>query len=501
MAPADLRDSLRAAVASLGGGGESVVVAGADDLAIIAVNPAAQELLGDADWAGHTLEWLFPDVGAGELRTRIEALTRHGGKSMGITARPRWESEGGANVPVRLDVVRRDEVPLVVVFIRDSPEERALRPTTDAISPLAELPDRASLLAELDIEVRRAFRHRRGLAIVHVRLRMAGVPEAEQEALVLDAARRLRESVRGEETLGRSGPDGFAWILHEATAQGARTAAERARRVAQGPRSGAAAVSVGVAALVRGDGAADLLRRAELDTQVDPGPSRRAGRGASGLNAEAERLLRAAIGGDARSVVEIVRACMDERGHVAAYDEVLHPVMRRLVRGGASEPVRPPEEHRAAALLEWAVMRRHRVYPQPDAPVAVVMPMGVEARRVAAAAAADGAARAGWAPITLEVPPASDVTTPIAGLEGGAVILVLGDDSDLLEVAHIIEDAREALPGVQLLVFGTPGGILRRWTPPPPARAVPTTAGLVAALEGAGRGTASGGGGRAERRR
>ena len=52
MAPADLRDSLRAAVASLGGGGESVVVAGADDLAIIAVNPAAQELLGDAPRGG-----------------------------------------------------------------------------------------------------------------------------------------------------------------------------------------------------------------------------------------------------------------------------------------------------------------------------------------------------------------------------------------------------------------------------------------------------------------
>lgn len=487
MAAADFLTSLQAAVAVLGGAGEAVVVAGAEDLAILAVNAAAEELLGDVRAEGRTLDWMFPDTARGELRTSVDALLRHGGRSMGLTTRPRWEPAGGMSVPVRLDLVRRDGIPLVLAFVRDSPEERALRPSVSDPSPLDGLPDRTALLAELDAEVRRAFRHGRSLAIVNVRLRASGRPQRDQQGVVHAAARRLREAVRAEETLGRSGDDSFAWILHEADAKGARAAAERARRAALGDLANGVAVAVGVAALTRGDSATELLRRAELDTIVDPGPGRRGARGASGLAAEAERLLRAGLDGDARAVADILRTCFEERGHAGAYDEVIQPALRRLSRTSGPEPARPAEEHRAIVLLEWGLARRPRIYAPPDSAVLAVLPMGVEARRVTTCAAADAAATAGWTPVILEVPPASDVTRPVSDLGARAVALVLGDDADLLETAHVIEDLAETIPGIMVVAMGPPGGILRRWSPPPPARALSTAGALVQALGGPSR--------------
>jgi len=487
VAAAEFLTSLQAAVAVLGGAGEAVVVTGAEDLTVLALNAAAAELLGDTKAEGRTLDWLFPEMAAGELRASVDALLRHGGRSMGLTTRPRWEPAGGMSVQVRLDLVVRDGVPLAVAFIRDSPEERALRPSLAAPSPLDDLPDRTALVAELDAEVRRAFRHGRSLAIVNVRLRASTRPQRDQQSVVHDAARRLRESVRAEETLGRSGPDSFVWILHEADARGARAAAERARRAALGDRSTPVAVAVGVAALTRGDSAADLLRRAELDTIIDPGPGRRGTRGSSGLAAEGERLLRAALDGDARAVADTLRACFEERGHAAAYDEVIQPALRRLSRTSGPEPARPAEEHRALALLEWGLARRPRIYAPPDSPVIAVLPMGVDARRVTTQAAADAAAMAGWTPVIVEVPPASDVTRPVANLGAQAVALVLGDDADLLETAHVVEDLAETIPGLMIVAMGPPGGILRRWTPPPPARALSTAGALVQALGGPSR--------------
>jgi GGDEF domain-containing protein len=481
----DLLDGLRAAVAALGGAGEAVVVAAADDLGLLALNRAASELLGGVAAEGRPLDWMFPDLLPGELRDRVDALMRAGGRSMGLTTRPRWEPPGGRRVAVRVDLVRREGVPLVLAFVRDSPEERALRPTAAPPSPLAALPDRAALLAELDAEIRRAFRHRRGLGLVSVRVRgPQGTSDPDQETLLDDAARRLREAVRAEETLGRTGRDSFAWVLHEADAAGTRAAAERARRAASGGRPTGVLVRVGLAALARGDSAAELLRRAERDAVSDPGPGRRGGRSSGRLDPVADMVLRAALAGDARALGQAVHACIDDRGHLDAYDEVLHPVVARLTRVAGPDPVRPAEQHRAVVLLEWALARRPRAYAPPDAPVLVVLPLGSDARRVTLHAVMDAGALAGWGGLAVEVPPAADVTRPVLALGAEAVAVVLGDDSDLLEAARIVDGLAELDRGLTLLVAGAPGGIMRRWNAPPPARAVTSASAMATVLGG-----------------
>ena len=128
--------SLRTAVAALGGAGEAVVVADAERLHIVAANDTALALLG-SDPLGHHIAWLLPDLVAEDLQHRITALLSIGERSIVFTARPRWEAEGGADVPVRVDVVERDGSPFVVAFIRDSPEDRASRPPREPASPLA----------------------------------------------------------------------------------------------------------------------------------------------------------------------------------------------------------------------------------------------------------------------------------------------------------------------------------------------------------------------------
>jgi len=468
---ARLAAALETAIAPLEGAEEAVVVADGMTLEILAVNRAARELLDGRTAVGRPLEWMFPDVDGPGLRERVHALVGAGGRSMGVTARVVWDARGGRPTSARLDVVRRDGVPLLVAFVRAPPEPRLLRP--DGAGVLGALPDRGAFLALLDAEVRRASRHGRTLAVVAVSLTLPAPLAATgetQAAVLAGVAEHLRGAVRAEEPVGRVAHAAFAWLLPEAAAAGARVAAERVRDALLPVLMDAgAALRVGSAALVPGDAAAALLQRAEADARDDPGPGRRAARAPAELPGEAAALLRAALDGDARAVEERVAAALARHGSPGGFDEVVHPVAGRIRREGDDAPGRSAAGHRALALIEWAVARRTPVHPPPDAPVAALVPLGAEARRLVEPAAVDAAAAAGWMPVALQMPPAADLAPPLRRLGARAVLAVLGDDADLVEAGHLLRALGESLGGTPLFAVAAPGGILTRWTPPTPA--------------------------------
>lgn len=480
--PAELLGALQAAVSALENVEEAVFVADVGSLAVLAVNRAGRELLDGRDVRGRPLEWLFPDEDPGEFRRRLHALVRAGGRSMGINAQVIWDDRRGRQVAVRLDVVRRDGVPLIVAFVRSTPEDRVLRAV--GADPLGSLASRDDLLATLAAELRRAFRHGRDLSIVALRVAVpTGLRDAgAQEAAVLSGvAERLRAGTRAEEPLARIDRRSFAWLLPETGAAGARRAAERARgQLTEVFSESGLDVSVGVASLVRGDAAPTLLKRAEDDADRDPGPGAASVRVSLDLDDDAGTLLRAASEGDARAVEELVTAALARHGHARAYDDVLQRVMIRLGRAANEEgPERSAGQYRAAALLEWAVARRRPVHPPPDGPVAVLVPLGVDARRVSLAAAMDACAAAGWMPLELGLPTAAEATRPIGRLGARAVIAVIGSDTDLLDAAHLLQGIAESDPRMPLFVMSAPRGILRRWRPPHGVHAVESAALLV----------------------
>lgn len=467
--PEELLGALQSAVSALENVEEAVFVADVGHLAILAVNRAGRELLDGRDVRGRPLEWLFPDQDPGEFRRRLHALVRAGGRSMGITAQVVWDDRPGRQVAVRLDVVRRDGVPLIVAFVRSTPEDRVLRAVgADALGALA---SRDELLATLSVELRRAFRHGRDLSIVALRVSLPTMLRdggAQEAAVLSGVAERLRASVRAEEPLARIDRRSFAWLLPETGAAGARRAAERAReQLTTAFTEAGLDVSVGVSSLVRGDAAVSLLKRAEEDAQRDTGPRGAPVRSSPALADDAEALLRAASEGDARAVEDLVAAALARHGHARAYDEVLQRAMNRIARAANEDgPERSARQHRAAALLEWAVARRQPVHPPPDGPVAVLVPLGADARRVTLPAAMDSCSAAGWMPLELGLPTAAEATGPIGRLGARAVIVVIGSDTDLLDAHHLLQGIAESDPSMPLFVMSAPNGVLRRRRPP-----------------------------------
>lgn len=86
------------------------------------------------------------------------------------------------------------------------------------------------------------------------------------DAVLIEATRRLQELVRGGELVARIGGDELAWLLPETGAEGALRAAERAIDAigsrAFGP-AGRLSASAGVAGLRAGEGASELVGRAD----------------------------------------------------------------------------------------------------------------------------------------------------------------------------------------------------------------------------------------------
>lgn len=483
--------AVRRAMAALEGAEEVVVVADAASRAILAVNRAGRELLDGRPAVGRPLEWLFPDADASDLRRRVRTLVDAGGRSMGISARAVWDMAQGRPAAARIDVVRRDDVPILVAFVRAHPEDHVLR--ADRPDALAALPGRDTFLALADAEVRRASRHGRPLSMVAVRLVVPAAIEGsgEAEAAVLaGVAEQLRAVTRAEEPVARVGRLAFAWLLPEATPEGARVAAERARAVGAAFIEAGVRVLVGVAALVPGDSGATLLRRAEGDALAHPGSGGRPGRTAPAPSAAGAALLRASLDGDARAVARLVEEALVTYGLPAAFDVVFEPALARVTRGagvaGADDgdsgsPRRYARAHRAVAMLEWGVGRRAPVQPPPDAPVAAMLPIGMDAHRLTLPGACDAAASAGWMPVVVQMPHAADLAPPLARLGAAALVAVLGDDTDLLDAGHLLAGLGEALPAAPLFAVGPPGGLLERWSPPPAALPV-SSAVLLAEL-------------------
>jgi hypothetical protein len=241
-------------------------------------------------------------------------------------------------------------------------------------------------------------------------------------------------------------------------------------------------ISVGVASLVREDTAATLMRRAHQDAIADPGPGKRASRDAISLSSDSDRLVRAALAGDARSVAEITIDAFNGLGALEFHDSFIQPALARLSRSGSLESVRAAEDHRALALIRWSIARRPREHSRPGSPVIVLTALGVEPVRAALPAANDAASMAGWLVIELGLPPSSDPHGPVLALGADAFGVVLGDDSDLLEAERTLIGMREDAPQVALFAVSSPDGVLRRWTPPEGVRAASSASEFSALL-------------------
>ncbi|MFP5452309.1 MAG: GGDEF domain-containing protein, partial [Thermoleophilia bacterium] len=137
--------------------------------------------------------------------------------------------------------------------------------------PLTGLANHRAFFDRLDSEVERSRRRDRPLSIVIIDLddfkrvndrfgHLAG------DRVLVEFARRLGEQARAEDTLGRIGGEEFAWLIPEADAAQAVSAAERARRViADAPfdHAGRVTMSAGVAQIVTGMDARALVAVAD----------------------------------------------------------------------------------------------------------------------------------------------------------------------------------------------------------------------------------------------
>ena len=84
--------------------------------------------------------------------------------------------------------------------------------------------------------------------------------------VLAEVARRLAGAVRGGELVARIGGEEFAWLMPEATPQGARAAAERVRTSIQDTpfaAAGTLTVSIGVCSNEQARSADELVRRAD----------------------------------------------------------------------------------------------------------------------------------------------------------------------------------------------------------------------------------------------
>jgi diguanylate cyclase (GGDEF)-like protein len=159
---------------------------------------------------------------------------------------------------------------LVAIAIANAETRRRLveQSTRD---PLTGLANHRAFFDRLDSEVERSRRRDRPLSIVIIDLddfkrvndrfgHLAG------DRVLVEFARRLGEQARAEDTLGRIGGEEFAWLIPEADAAQAVSAAERARRViADAPfdHAGRVTMSAGVAQIVTGMDARALVAVAD----------------------------------------------------------------------------------------------------------------------------------------------------------------------------------------------------------------------------------------------
>jgi diguanylate cyclase (GGDEF)-like protein len=140
--------------------------------------------------------------------------------------------------------------------------------------PLTGLPNRRHFTAELERVASQAERHGTPAAMLHIGLDdFQALAERHgqlgRDAALIHLARLLRNLIRTSDVAARLGDGAFGLILDHLDHNSAIETAERiARRIAAAPldaggRQIALGVTIGTAAILPGDGAGDVLHRAE----------------------------------------------------------------------------------------------------------------------------------------------------------------------------------------------------------------------------------------------
>jgi diguanylate cyclase (GGDEF)-like protein len=223
------------------------------------------------------------DDGRPEARALLEGLgvpslalapLGSAGRSAGLIAADRGASGGGIDEEDEhlLSRLARE----TGVFLENYRLVQAVRSlaVTDGLTGLA---NRRSIMETLAVEVERARRTRRPLAIAmfdldHFKGINDSLGHSTGDALLADFAGLLREGLRRGDQVGRYGGEEFLGILPGADVERARVVAERIREATEAYGRASAhryeghqiRVSVGIAALLgEEETAADLLRRAD----------------------------------------------------------------------------------------------------------------------------------------------------------------------------------------------------------------------------------------------
>jgi len=238
--------------------GEGVLVVGADRR-IRYANPRAEQLLG---WPEGGLDGQPLTAVAGGEGPAREAIER------GLAARSERRVEldlltrAGAALPVDLALAPLGDGTGVVVTFQDLRARRRLEAELRRLAaqdPLTGLANRRELERLLRLELRRAARHGRPLAVLVLdvdRFKRVNDGHGHQagDAVLVELAGRLRGLAREVDVVGRLGGDEFVVVLPETDLAGGRAFAERVRAaVAERPfrvggRELPVTVSLGVAA-------------------------------------------------------------------------------------------------------------------------------------------------------------------------------------------------------------------------------------------------------------
>ncbi|HEX6989896.1 MAG TPA: EAL domain-containing protein [Bacillota bacterium] len=246
--------------------------------------------------------------------------------------------------------------PVHCLVIRDISERRAFEDqlTQQAfLDPLTGLANRTLFMVRLEHAMLRADRHGRNLAVLFLDLDdfkhvNDSLGHDYGDLLLIEVARRLRASLRQEDTLARLGGDEFTALLED-VADPADTAkvAERIRRRLQQPiqigdRRLTVSCSIGIT--VRPPGGStpgELLRQADIAMyRAKQGGKARHALFEPNMGAQARRRL---------ALEEELRRAVEEDEFLLHYQPVVTPAQRRILG--------------VEALLRWRHPRRGLVYP------------------------------------------------------------------------------------------------------------------------------------------
>lgn len=258
--------------------GEAVCVS--RDGVVVYANQEAARLLGWPDPTGLVGKRLVETV-APASATPLARLVDAAAADPGGTAEDQLTTRDGRTLDVEVRCRRVDlaDGPADCVLLRDISERRAFEDqlTQQAfLDPLTGLANRNLFMVRLEHALLRADRHGRSLAVLFLdlddfKLINDTLGHDGGDLLLIEVARRLRASLRQEDTLARLGGDEFTALLEDLSdpADAARVA-ERIRQRLQRPisiggREVRVSFSIGIA--VRRPGGpdpGDLLRQADI---------------------------------------------------------------------------------------------------------------------------------------------------------------------------------------------------------------------------------------------